>query len=89
MSASYDDAYFPLGDGGADNSSNDNMVIIISVVIGVFVVIAVIILVAGILWIRKRKKTKKKYTSRHDSTNEYSEQPNVRLLYIYIHYKLA
>ena len=91
MSAIYDDLYYPLGNGGTDDSSNDNTVIIIPVVIGCVIVIVVIILVAAILYIRKTEKTEKRYTSRHDSTNanEYSEQPNVRLLYICIHYKLA
>ena len=74
---------FSIGD---DNSDNNTTIIIAVVVVACFIVVVVIIVVTAMFCVRKNKKTTR-YTARHDSYNEYSEQPcSARLLYIAMYF---
>ena len=63
----------------------NNLSVIIGAVIGVCVVVIllVILVVAAVLCVKQKKIKKKKFLTRQDSQNEYSEQPSkMRLLII-------
>ena len=64
------------------NDDSNNTAIIIGAVIGAcVVVVVVIVLVITVLCVKHKNGTNKNFETRHDSFNEYSEQPRrMRLL---------
>ena len=69
---------FSIGD---DNNDNNTTIIIAVVVVACFIVVVVIIVVTAMFCVRKNKKMTR-YTTRHDSSNEYSEQPSSARLFM-------
>ena len=65
-------------------SGDDNIGVIIGAVIAAIVVVSIIvILMIAVLCLRCNRQTKRKYGTRQDSHNEYTEPPSaVRLLII-------
>ena len=68
------------------DDSNNTTVIIGAVIGACIVVVVVIILVISVLCLKHKNKTNKKFEPRHDSFNDYSEQPRKARLLIIILY---
>ena len=76
---------FLIGDDNNNDSSDNTTTIIAVVVVVCFVVVLVIIVVTAIFCVRKNRKVTR-YKARHDSSNEYSEQPSSARSFMYFGY---